>query len=118
MKIIKHNNRWGIFTQVVNITDDGCGTATVEVYDENPTVAIIHTISVTKNKRKQGYGNKLLAACEDYAKKRKNVAKIELWADSNSFACEWYKRHGYNPTGEFNILSKEVFLVKLEKNIK
>lgn len=118
MKIIKHINRWGIFTQVVNITDDGFGTATVEVYDKNPTVAIIHTISVTKNKRKQGYGNKLLAACEDYAKKRKNVVKIELWADSNSFACEWYKSHGYNPTGEFNILTKDVFLVKLEKSIK
>lgn len=118
MKIITHINRWGIFTQVINITDDGCGTATVDVYDDNPTIATIHSISVVKNKRQQGYGNKLLKACENYAKKRKKVTKIELWADTKSIACEWYKRHGYEPTMEWQILSDDVFLVKLEKKIK
>ena len=118
MKIIKHINRWGIFTQVVNITDDGCGTATVEVYDENPTVAQIHSISVVKSKRQQGYGNKLLESCEKYAQRRKKVKTIELWADYGSFAYEWYKRHGYEATHEFQILTKSIFLMKMQKVIK
>lgn len=118
MKIIKHNNRWGIFTQVINVTDDGCGTATVEVYDDNPTIATIHSISVVRHKRQQGYGNKLLEACENYAYCRKKVTKIELWANYDSFTYEWYRHHGYEPTHEFQILSKKIFLMKMEKIIK
>ncbi len=118
MKVIKHINRWGIFTQVINITDDGCGTASVDIYDDNPTVALIHSISVIKSKRQQGYGNRLLKACEDYAKKRKKVTSIELWADTKSVAYDWYKRKGYTPTMEFNVLCDDVFLNKLVKVIK
>ena len=118
LKIIKHLNRWGVFTQVINITSDGCGTATVEVYDDNPTVAQIHTISVKKEKRGQGYGNRLLEACEKYAMKRKKVTTIELWADTKSEAYEWYKRHGYEPTCEFQVLSFDIFLIKLTKKLR
>ena len=106
-----------MFTQVINITDDGCGTATVEVYDDCPTVAHIHTISVQKQKRGLGYGNKLLKVCEDYAKKRKKVTTIELWADSNSMAYDWYKRHGYVPTGDFRVLDFDTFVIQLSKKI-
>lgn len=118
MKVIKHINKWGIFTQVIAITNDGCGTASVDIYDDNPTVALVHSISVIKNKRQHGYGNRLLKTCEDYAKKRKYVTTIELWADTKSVAYDWYKRKGYMPTMEFNVLSDDVFLNKLVKVIK
>ena len=118
MKIIRHLNRWGIFTQAINIADDGCGTATVEVYDDNPTVALIHTISVVKGKRGQGYGNALLDACEKYAKSRKRVKVIELWADMDSTAYKWYQNHGYEPTFEINLIGKGIVLNKLEKVIR
>ena len=50
MKFIKHRNTWCWGTSTIIITNDGCGTVTVQFDDEFPCAANITGLSVYKDK--------------------------------------------------------------------
>lgn len=130
MAIIEHANTWYWGKSYINITDDGCGTATLSIsteYDyseendklEGVEEACISGMSVFGPARHKGIGNRLLKVCENKAKAL-GFDKVYLWADPKSMAYEWYKRHGYEecPVMCFTPSETNTMIVKMEKSLK
>ncbi len=115
MKFIKHENTWPWGRSTIIITNDACGTVTVQFSQSFPDEGFITSLSVHKSKRNKGYGNMLLAEAEKYALEN-GVTQTALRCDPNSWVIEWYKRHGYVLEGftfgededMFPILSKKL----------
>lgn len=113
-KIIHHRNEWCWGKSTICITNDGYGTGTVSFvteYEYNEETdgfipvkqAVISGISVHHSHRKQGYGNFVLSECETEAAKN-GYNEVYLWAEPESEAYKWYKRHGYEETEQMSIV--------------
>ena len=115
---VKHYNDWPWGESVIIITNDGIGTATVTCMKDDPDVALISDMSVHHSTRKLGIGNLLLNECEHEIKK-KGLKKAKLMAEYKSMPYDWYKRHGYEETGEMQMFpqSMESMFVTMEKTL-
>jgi len=99
IRYVYHRNRnwWGYSTHI--ITDDGAGSVSVSVEDDDPNVATIHALSVIPSKRRKGYASDLIDAAEDEARYLgANIALIS--SEKDSFTAAWYQRLGYSFDGE------------------
>lgn len=113
-KIIHHRNEWNWGKSTICITNDGYGVGTVSFVTEYEyhaetdkfvpvKQAVISGISVHYSHRNQGYGNLVLNECETEAAKN-GYNEVYLWADPESEAYKWYKRHGYVEADKMNII--------------
>ena len=96
MDIIKHRNNWPFGDSTIIVLDNGYGV--VKVTHENDSIdeCTIIGLSVHKDKRGQGLGNRLLTEAENEAKEHYGVKTICLYCDiENDFVFSWYTRHGY-----------------------
>lgn len=66
----------------------------IYVYDDDPKTMYLSNVFVSKNNRKQGYGNKILNIVDVVAEEF-NADTIVLKANKQEFVHDWYKRHGY-----------------------
>lgn len=94
MNIIKHRNTWCWGKSTIIVLFDGKGIVTVSFEDETPDEATITGLSVHESSRKKGIGNALLKEAENEAKFY-GVHKLNIYADDNTFAYNWYQRHGF-----------------------
>ena len=116
MKFIKHRNTWCWGTSTIIITNDGCGTVTVQFDDEFPCAANITGLSVYKDKRNKGYGTALLKEAEKEAKEH-NKEIIYISCDKDSWIENWYKRTGYEDDGLIPEFDYKVRRLKKEISI-
>lgn len=114
MKFIRHDNTWIWGHSTIAITNDGCGTVTVQFYNDEPNVAYLTSLSVHESKRKCGYGTKLVKEAEKIAKEY-NATRIILSADKKSWVFDWYVRLGYKFCG-FNLDFKDTVYI-LDKEL-
>ena len=92
-KIIHHNYwHWGESYYI--ILDNGNGTITMQIDNDDKTLGYISSLSVTDSARNKGQGNDLLNACEELAKSL-NIKELYLSAEKKSWVFKRYKRHGY-----------------------
>ena len=113
MKFIKHENTWCWGQSTIIITNDGCGTVTVQ-FEDDADFAIICGLSVYKEKRNKGYGTQLLKEAEAEAAKHKRKY-IYLGTDENTWVYNWYIRQGYVDDGYDYSYNK---VKRLRKTIK
>ena len=73
---------------------DGTYRFAIYKYDDDPNTIYLSNVFVKEESRRHGYGNEILKAAEDYAKKF-DVTAICLKVLSGSDVHRWYKRHGY-----------------------
>lgn len=67
---------------------------------------VIHAFAVAPGKQGSGYGNSLLAFCEDVARKRGcESIRIDAFSE-NAGALRFWERHGYRFRGEVRFASK------------
>lgn len=64
-------------------------------YNDDKETIYLSNVFVSKEHRKQGLGNSILETADKIAKKL-NAKIICLKVKQDSFAHEWYKRHGYS----------------------
>lgn len=94
-KLIHRNNAFFGRTHTI-ILADGNAYAMVTIMDTNKSVAILHDLTVYKDKRGEGLGSAVLEeACDEAG--RMGADAVWLSVEPNSWLEEWYKRHGFNP---------------------
>lgn len=93
--MVKHRNTWCWGHSTIIAIKNGKGIVTVSFEDEIPDEATITGLSVHESIRNKGFGNKLLIEAEKEAKFY-GVHKLNIYADDETFAYEWYQRHGYS----------------------
>ena len=64
-------------------------------YNDDKKIVYLSNVFVSKEHRKQGLGNSILNTADKVAKKLK-ANTICLKVKQNTFAHEWYGRHGYS----------------------
>ena len=111
MKFIKHKNTWCWGKSTIIITNDGCGTVTVQFDNDFPDDANICGLSVYEAKRNKGYGTKLLHEAEKEVKEN-NRKNIFISCESNSWIEEWYIKNGYKKCGYTEGFENKVSLLK------
>lgn len=94
MKFVKHRNKWCWGKSTIIITNDGCGTITVQFDDEFTNDAIISGLSVHESKRNKGYGTKLLHEAEEEAKANLKTT-LYISCDKDSWIEKWYMKEGF-----------------------
>lgn len=92
--MIVHENTWRWGKSDTLVLAEGRAFCTVSIETDEPSVAFLSHVSVYEPYRRQGLGNMLLRAAEEYARKR-GAREICLWADPDEWPIEWYKRKGY-----------------------
>lgn len=95
MKKVIHHNYWYWGETYYIILDNGNGTVTIQIDNDNNTSGCITCLSVTDNVRNKGLGNKLIQECKKLAKEL-GLEEIYLTAEKDSFVFDWYKRKGFN----------------------
>ena len=73
---------------------DGTYRFAIYKYDDDKDTIYLSNVFVKEESRRQGYGNEILNAAEDYARKM-DASVICLKVLSGSDVHRWYKRHGY-----------------------
>lgn len=89
-----HRNIWRWGRGDIIVIADGRGLCTVSVEDENPAVAYLSDVSVCESSLRMGLGNELLELSKEHAREM-GAKLLWLWADSEQWMVEWYKRHGF-----------------------
>jgi len=83
-------------------------------------------LSVAPTVQSQGVGKQLLKAAEEYAKKQQCAAVYMTVISVRHELIDWYKRHGYQSTGEtkpfpvdekFGVPTQQLEFIVLEKKI-
>ncbi len=78
---------------------DLIGCVRIDIDPENPTVAGIGMVAVPPGLQDRGYGRRLLAAAEAFARDR-GAGRAELTVVSvRDTLIAWYERQGYRRTG-------------------
>lgn len=96
---ITHKNTWWWGKTHTIILEQGIGLVNVSVHNEAQDIATIHGISVHDSYRDMGYGDCLLERAENEARLM-GAKSVELTARRGSWEELWYKRKGYEMTGE------------------
>lgn len=106
--------------------DDGLITGCVYL-DQQQDKLYLGMLSVSPTVQSQGIGKKLLQAAEQIAKEQQCHSVYMTVISVRYELIEWYKRHGYNPTGEtkpfpkddrFGVPVQELEFIVLEKSIE
>lgn len=90
-KFIYHHKEDGTLI----MTYGGEGACSVAL-DDIRSCAMIYQLSVEKEHRRNGYGQKLLNEAENEAR-RLGANVVSLTAKKGSFMLGWYQRSGYEP---------------------
>ena len=73
---------------------DGTFRFAIYRYDDDPDAVYLSNVFVKKESRGEGFGNAILDIVDKVGKEM-GAAVIRLTVKKNSFAHQWYKRHGY-----------------------
>ena len=110
MRTYIHKNvwTWGQTHTIVYL--GGVGLVNISIENDDPTVAIIHGISILPKYREKGNGTKLLELAEEEAMKM-GARRTSLATVPDSWMESWYKRMGY----EFDSYDEDnlIILVKI-----
>ena len=93
-KTVIHKNTWGWGQTHTIVIRNGHGLINVSVENDNPHVALIHGVSVTKDYRGIGCGHALMKEAEEEAIEM-GASFASLATEPGSWMEEWYKRLGY-----------------------
>lgn len=115
MNYVYHRNKPPYGDTTTIITEDASAYVMITVFNGKKDTAVIHDLVVLKDSRGEGLGSAMLEEAVAEAE-RIGVAKVRLSAEPDSWLEEWYKRHGFQETGEVEYLEK-VFNV-LERTLK
>lgn len=82
-------------------------------YDDEPGTIYLANVYVYKRYRDNGYGNEILKYAEQFAVEN-NFSIIILKVIDNSFAYNWYIKHGYQflENDDTETLTSYVWLIK------
>ena len=111
-ELIIHRNKtwWG--ESLTLILDGGIAFGLVSREHTAPEIAVIGGLSVLPEYRLQGYGDKMLKACEDTALSLGGIDKLLIYAEKDSFTALWYERRGYK------VINRDMAnLIALEKDV-
>lgn len=99
MNIVYHRNKapYGDITAL--LTEDASAYVMITIFNEDKGMAVIHDLVVHKDRRGEGLGRLLLEEAVAEAK-RMGADAVRLSAEPGSWAEEWYKRHGFQKTGQ------------------
>jgi GNAT superfamily N-acetyltransferase len=90
------------FGDVWNINaTDGTFRFAIYRYDDDTDTVYLSNVFVKKERRGQGYGNAILDTVDNIAKGMGATA-ICLTVKKDSFAHQWYERHGYEYLSDNN----------------
>lgn len=93
---------------------DGKASCTIWL-DEFPTICDLY---VNERDRRQGLATRMLKKCEELVK-AEGYQGVWLYADDDSWLVEWYRRKGYERTGEtLQLFGQTVTSVGYTKNSK
>ena len=67
----------------------------IYTYNDDQETGYLSNVRVNKNSRGQGLGNQILINAEENIKKLGMKLIILKVKNTNTFAYDWYKRHGY-----------------------
>lgn len=93
-----HTNNWDKFTTETIIMDGGNGMVSIDYYEDQEGIGLIHDLSVVPAARRKGLGNRLLQSAIELARKR-NCKTVELNYNNQStpfWVCDWYGRQGFD----------------------
>ena len=107
-----HKNTWCWGRTHTIICWNGLGFVNISIENDNPSIAIIHGISVLPSFRGEGKGTAILTYAEKEAKEM-GAYVVSLAVEPNSWMERWYKRKGY----EFNSYDENNLMV-LVKNLE
>lgn len=82
-------------------------------YNDDKETIYLSNVFVSKEHRKQGLGNSILETADNIAKKL-NAKIICLKVKQDSFAHEWYKKHGYS---DLSVDEEEPQFIWMTKNM-
>ena len=115
MNYVYHRNKPPYGDTTTIITEDASAYVMITQFNATKDTAVIHDLVVLKDRRGEGLGSAMLE--EAVAEAGRIGAKVvRLSAEPSSWLEEWYKRHGFQETGEVEYLEK-VFNV-LERTLK
>lgn len=98
MEIVIHSNNWKWGRSFDLITDDGTGTVSVSITNDEPEQAYISGLSVHQYRRNQHLGSFLMKEAMRVSMKER-ARYAYLMVDKDSFVFDWYKRLGFNYYG-------------------
>ena len=115
MSYVYHRNTPAYGGTTTIITEDASAYVMITVFNGKEDIAVIHDLVVLKDRRGEGLGSRILEEAVEEAK-RMGADVVRLSVEQKSWLEEWYKRHGFQETGEVEDLGK-VFNV-LERPLK
>lgn len=115
MNYVYHRNKPPFGDTTTIITEDASAYVMITRFNETEDTAVLHDLVVLKDRRGQGLGSALLEEAVAEAG-RIGVRRVRLSVEPDSWLEEWYKRHGFQETGQVEDLGK-VFNV-LERPLK
>ena len=107
--VVIHKNIWCWGRTHTIVIRSGHGLVSVSVENDNPSVAIIHGLSVTEDYRGLGTGRTLIWEAEQEAREM-GASQVSLATEPDSWLEKWYKRLGY----EFNSYDEDNLIVLLK----
>lgn len=111
MNKVIHTNRTPFGRTTTIILADGYAYVMVSIMDDNPIVAVIHDLTVHKERRGEGLGRMLLEEATQEAGKI-GVTVARLAVKPNSWLAEWYKRHGFVEIGPAELPPDHIVMEK------
>lgn len=114
MNYVYHRNNPPYGDTTTIITEDASAYVMITQFKTTKDTAVLHDLVVLKDRRGEGLGSAILEEAVAEAK-RMGASAVRLSAEPKSWLEEWYKRHGFQETGQvedlgnkFNVLERQL----------
>ena len=114
MNYVYHRNNPPYGDTTTIITEDASAYVMITQFNATKDIAVLHDLVVLKDRRGEGHGSAILEEAVAEAK-RMGVSAVRLSVEPKSWLEEWYKRHGFQETGQvedmgskFNVLERKL----------
>lgn len=95
---------WDNQTELSILSKDQKASCRMDIYKDEPSVAVLSGLYIDESYRQQGFGRELLRYCLDVAKYY-GCTKVQLRSDldftnpndQGNWILPWYKREGFQP---------------------
>lgn len=99
---------------VMAVTDDATVAGVGRLHFNSISEAQIRYMAVSTGHQRQGIGTGILAALEDRARK---LGAVVIVLNARETALGFYLRHGYNPTGQGEMLYNSIAHIRMQKHL-